>query len=172
LAKTTAILIIILAIIAALVTGIQIGRKVGSGSLFTSSPTPDLTSQAPSPSVIASASAQLQTFTHKECGVQFQYDPAYQVSQSSNSAILVNGTTGDQVSLACAAEIPLPPLPPEKIDEATVAGQAATIYHDASAKDGTPIDVVIFDHPVKGLKVALLGFGEVFQQTLTSIKIQ
>lgn len=169
--KTTAILIIILAIIAALITGIQIGRKVGSGGLLAPGPSTYLTEQLPTPAVIASSSAQLQSFIHKECGVEFQYENSYQVTESSNSAVLINGATGDRISLACAAEIPLPPLPPEKMEQATVAGQPATLYHDASAQTGTPIDVVIFDHPVNKLKIALLGFGEMFNRLLSTLQI-
>ncbi len=168
--RNTAIFIIILAIIAALVVGIQIGRKVTTGSLLASSPSL-LAQQYASPSIIASPSATLQTFIHKECGVQFQYDSTYQVTESSNSAILINGATGDRISLACAAEIPIPPLTQDKIEAATVAGQPATLYHDASAQTGAPVDVVIFKHPTNSLMIALLGFGEKFRQFVDSLFI-
>jgi hypothetical protein len=167
-ARTTALVIIILAVVAALVTGIQIGRRVDGGGLLAESPIPTTQPLAfTSPSPIN----QTQSLNHQDCGVQFEYPSSYKMTESSNSAILINSATTDRITLACSTEIPIPPLPPEKIEEATVAGQIATIYHDASAQNGSPVDVVILSHPVNGLTVAMLGFGEIFEQIVASVRL-
>ena len=167
-AKTTSILIIVLAILAALITGIQIGRKVGKTNPIAQLPSPAQISILSTP---ISSPLSLLNYSSSDCGVTFSYSPTYQLQEASDSAILTNSQTGDEITLICGTEFPTPPLPPEKIEEATIAGQLATIYHDASAKDGSPLDVVVLTHPQRLLQIALFGFGQSFQQLLNTLTI-
>ena len=82
----------------------------------------------------------------------------------------------NSVALACQEEIPRPPLTLENIEEVTListsgASISGSLYHDASAKDGAPVDELIFTHPTTGLDVFLAGFGATFQQILSSLKV-
>ncbi len=159
--RNTAILIAFLAIVAALLIGINVGRRFSGGSV-TPSPSPVVTIPSPSPKLIS--------YTHPRCQVSLNYPPDFKVTEASDSAILT-GENNERIVLLCGTDFPKPPLPPERIEEATVAGQIATLYHDASAKDGTPIDIYVFNHPENGLEIALFGFGSVFKEIITSLKL-
>jgi len=165
--RNTAILVGILALTAALLVGIQLGKLTG----FIPNPSP-----FPSPVVLTTPTPlpKLTSFRHQTCGLSFDYPDDYKLQQASDSATLtppnaVDPTT-QRIILLCGVDFPKPPLPAERIEEATIAGRQATIYHDASAKDGTPLDVVIFSHPKNGLEVALFGFGEIFKKVIQSLK--
>src|SRR3989344_6375559 len=167
--RNTALLIAFLAVLAALVTGLKIGS--------TFSPQAQLAQVSPLPSSVAVTEASPQvagaeapkTYTSSNCGLSFNYDPDFSVTEASATTTLTNAKTGENIYILCGTEFPRPPLSAEQIETATVAGQKATIYHDASAKDGTPLDVVVFSHPKNNLEVALFGFGEVFKKVIQSL---
>ncbi|MBI4058306.1 hypothetical protein HY408_00925 [Candidatus Gottesmanbacteria bacterium] len=163
--RNTAFITVILASVVFLLIGIRIGTNFNAQTL-TASPLPTLL-----PSPLAKASADLYTLTHPQCGIELTYPSTYKVRQSSDSAQLTNSQTKDEISLICGFDFPKPPLPPEKIDEATIAGQKATIYHDASAENNVPLDVVIFTHPTIKHEVALFGYGNIFSEIITSLQI-
>lgn len=190
--RNTYALIIALAIIAALVTGVNIGRRTQTATLIpapsveTTTPTaPPIVENVPegpaTPSSVASASPTVAnsaisgygTYKNTQCGVSLSYDSTLFGFQeiSSRSAQLTNKKSpSDMIVLACEKEIPRPALPPEKIQAITIGQAKATLYHTSSAKDGTPVDAVIFTHPTKKMDIMLAGLGTSFQtifQTLT-----
>ena len=159
--RNTGVIFAILSVVAALLIGVNVGRKLNGKP---PSPQPTITpSITPSPGV--------KTYTHPRCQVSLEYPPEYSVTEASDSAVLARNNN-DRIILLCGVDFPKPPLSPERIEEATVAGLQATIYHDASAKDGTSLDVVVFSHPKNGLEVALFGFGEVFKKVIQSLKLE
>ena len=86
------------------------------------------------------------------------------------AATLTTEGISNKIAIACAPEIPRPPLPPEKTEKVNVAGIETTLYHDVSAKDGTPIDAIIMDHPKNPkLDVGFFGYGEGFKKLLSTI---
>lgn len=170
--RNTAILLAVLAVTAALLVGLAIGRRISGNpqsvtNNLQSSPTlpPGINNLQPTPSAAKKSS------TNKSCGLSFTYPENMQLTEASDSAQLTNTTTGEQIILLCGVVFPKPPLIPERIETATVAGQTATVYHDASAKDGKPIDVVVFTHPKNKLEIALFGFGEVFERILQNLQL-
>lgn len=164
--RNTAILILVLAVIAALLIGLNIGKTINPQQQL--APTPQLTTPAPSPL----PENQITEFTMPECGLSFRYTNDFSIETATQSARLNSKINKDEhINVACATQIPRPPLTPENIDKATIAGLTVNLYHDASAQDGSPLDAVIFTHPTNGLDVAFLGFGDAFNQLLTTVKL-
>lgn len=162
--RNTALLLALLGVIAALLIGLFIGRRL------TGNTSPPITRVQPSPTpAVPSPSPLTSFFTHTECNLSFAYPTDFRLAESSDSAQLTNTVTDEQINLICGVDFPKPPLPAERIEEASVAGVLATVYHDASAENGSPIDVVVFDHPTTGVEIALFGFGEVFEGILNSL---
>ena len=165
--KNTAILIVFLSVIVALIVGLNLGH------IFSKDQQEINNQPSTSPISLSSPISTSTTYTHPACKVTFAYDPSFSISsESSDSAVLINKNTREKITLLCGVEFPKPPLPEDKIEVATIAGQMTTVYHDASAKDGTPVDVAVFIHPKTDMEVALFGFGEKFQKLLTTLKFQ
>ncbi|KKU87112.1 hypothetical protein A3A64_02470 [Candidatus Gottesmanbacteria bacterium RIFCSPLOWO2_01_FULL_48_11] len=173
--RNTYLLIAFLAVIAALLIGINLGRKFASQQQTSdTAPTP-LTS----PSLLAQPTIALVPYTNTFCGFSLEYpNTLTKFDNASGSAILTNTqNTDESIAIACQEEIPRPPLTAENIESITVwnttktASVAARLYHDASQKDGTRLDALIFHHPKTGLDVFLAGFGPTFQQILTTLRI-
>ncbi len=157
--RNTNLLIISLALVATLLFGIKVKIWLRGGPAEIA-----LTTPVPTPVVFT-------TYTNMDCGVSLNYPVDFTREEATNAARLTSTISKESIDIACAKTVPKPPLPKEKISETTVASISATVYHDASAKDGSPRDVVVFTHPKKQLEVAVFGFGEVFQNILSSLKL-
>lgn len=173
-ARNTYVVVLILAVFAALVSGVNIGRRLSPAAIpqaMTPTPTP-ATTPTPAPTT-------LQLMESKECGFSIMYPSTLTLAgSSSTSAFLVDNKEASQsVALACQEDIPRPPLPADRIEtriirnEARTASVSARLYHDASPKDGTRIDELIFRHPKTGIDVFIAGFGETFNQVIQTIKL-
>ncbi len=170
--RNTLLFISFLAIIAALLFGFNLGRRFTQPTTDNKQLTTDIT---PSPVM---KTPSLTTYTNTLCGISFQYPESLTKLEATAGAIFVDPEdASSSVALACQKEIPLPALVPERIEQLNVtattgATLSAKLYHDASPKDGTPIDKFIFTHPKTGLDVLIAGFGTTFQQIITSLKLQ
>jgi len=192
--KNTYYLILFLSILAALVVGLNIGKKMQGQTSDTStvhdlpstiSPTPSLSTGTPTSSPSSSAtkptasnSGTLQKttlYTNTECAVSLSYPDTVTLSESSTKtlgAVFTHKTNPkDVIVLTCQKEIPRPPLTAENIEEFKVGTLSGKLYHDGSAKDGTRMDALIFTHPKTGLDVFIGGFGEVFNGMIKTVKI-
>lgn len=163
--RNTLLFTIVLATMAAILIGLNIGRKFPSPS---PAPTPTPEKQ----------SRTLLTFTSEPCGITFDY-PEYltKLDGPSGSAVFTDPASEENsITVTCQKEIPRPPLPADRIETIAVpavtgnATVSARLYHDASPKDGAPLDEVIFTHPTTGLDVFVAGFGSVFQGILVTLK--
>ncbi|GEM_PF-569772 len=169
--RNTFIIVGFLAIFAALVVGVNLGKKFSqkpnAAQTIASTANPTLES---TPTAALSSS---QVFTSDYCGISFNYPANFtKLDAASGSAVLLNPDDAQaSVAVTCQKNIPRPPLLSENIEQATVSGVTASLYHDVSAKDGTAIDKLIFRHPKNGLDVFIAGTGTVFEQILTSLAI-
>lgn len=154
--RNTYLLVVFLAVFAALVVGVNIGKRIAAPIQTT--PT---TTQSPTPTVLQ----------YSGCGIMLQYPTTLTLMDSaSGSALLVDKTNTDQsVVVTCQKDIPRPALTTDNIETFVIASVSAKLYHDASAKDGTPIDELIFSHPKTGLDVFVAGYGETFNSVIASI---
>lgn len=173
--RNTYTLVVALAILSALLMGIQIGRSMKpqqpEPSPLTIQPTPSI--RLPIPTVTSN-----KTYTDKTCGVSLLYPDRMEIIETSNSGILITNPkdTKESILVICQNDIPRVPLPPEAITSVTlnigtVATVSAKIYHDSSQKDGSRIDRLIFTHPKSRMDVLVAGFGKTFDEIIQSIHV-
>lgn len=156
-ARNTFLFLCILAIVAALVVGVNIGRS----SSVSQAPTP---TPLPTPAV--------KTYTSDTCGITFSYPDKLSKLDTQGAVVFVDSTdTNKSVAVVCQKDIPRPPLADDKMENIAIGSVKATIYHDASAKDGTPMDKLIFTHPKNKLDIYVSGYGDSFTTVVTSLKI-
>ncbi len=169
--RNTYLLVTVLAVFAALVIGVNVGRGISGSPKPTPTPVTNKPTLVPTPEPAQYNSAY--------CGIAFEHPSFFtKLESTTGSAVLVNTQAEkDSIIVTCQAEIPRPPLPANKIEtmvissETTGATVAAKVYHDASPKDGTPIDLLIFLHPKTRMDVYIAGFGETFTQVLKTVKL-
>lgn len=178
-AKGTLILLFILSITAFLLIGINLGKKIGKNDSVPNvsiSPTLLPTTQlilSPTSTATTSANSETSTVTDQTCGFRLTFPGSYlrQKTENNQSQIFTNPDKPDEgVATACQEEIPKPPLTADKIESIILDGEAATLYHDQNAKDGTPRDEVIVKHPVKKMEIIIAGYGTIFREALSSFK--
>ncbi len=166
--RNTFIIISLLAVFAALVIGVNIGRRLSNQSIVVVSP--PTTTITPSPTPLP----QTIIYASPACGISFDYPANFtkQETPASMSAIFADPQNANvMIVFTCQKDIPKPPLPTDKIEAIKIGSISATLYHDTTARDGKPIDKLIFHHPKTGLDIFLAGLGPIFQQTLASIRI-
>lgn len=170
--RNTLLTVSILAVIAALLVGIRIGMSVQTSTH--SAPVTQIISPTAKPTPLP----VYATYTDKACDLSVQYPSNLQILESTTSGTIladqddVNGS----IVIVCQQDIPRVPLPPEKIESLVLtatnsASVSAILYHDASPKDGTPIDKLIFTHPRTGVDVLIAGYGTVFNSIIRTIKL-
>jgi len=168
--KNTLLFSSMLAVIAALLVGFNLGRSF---------PKQDTEDTQPSPTPLTSPTPTIAYLRATACGIAFQYPNSLTPIESSDSGTIYASTSDPDatVLVLCQNEIPRIPLTPDKMEARTLraaTGSATvsdTLYHDASAKDGTPIDKLIFTHPKTGLDVLIGGIGPIYQQFIASISL-
>jgi hypothetical protein len=167
--RNTYLLVIFLSIFAALVVGVNIGKRM-SGSTSTVAP-------APTPTIEQEPTPTTAVYLNKACGFAFAYPTTLSLmDNATGSALLVHATDkNESIAVACQEEIPRPPITASNIEnmviynETKTASLSARLYHDASAQDGTPIDELIFRNPKTGMDVFIAGFGATFDQIIDTL---
>ena len=168
--RNTYLLVIFLALFAALVVGINIGRHF-SGTTTLPSPTPSRTPPAtPTP--------KSKTFVNPVCGFTLVYPNTLSVVGSATGSALLSNVDDPQqsISVACQKNIPRPAVDESKMETIELnnpngASIAATLYHDTTAKDGTPIDEFIFRSPKNGADIFIAGLGDTYNEVIRTIQI-
>lgn len=163
--RNTFYFIVILGIFAAIVVGVNIGRSTLStpNQSQTTEPTQTLTTPTP----------ELVLYQSKQCGISFSYpDKFNKIDIETGGATLVNKeNTNESIILVCQKDIPRVALADDKIEQKTIGTVSAFLYHDTSQKDGSPLDKLIFLHPTLKKDVYLAGFGETFNEILSSLAL-
>lgn len=162
--RNTYLLVSVLAVITALVIGVNIGRKTKTLDVIQPQPLPTL-----KPDVIVPAAKQ---YRNSFCRVEFAYPDTLTVFENaSGSAAFTGSVAGDGILLTCQKDIPRPAITQENIEDIQIGSVAAKLYHTQSDKDGTPIDSLIFRHPGTKLDVFLAGSGEAFRKLISSVSL-
>jgi hypothetical protein len=168
--RNTYLVVTILAIFAALVIGVNLGRKT------TNQPSPTPKALATPPAV---PTLTPNTYTNTFCGFTLQYPSTLtKLEDASGSAVFVNGETNAHAfAVTCQRDILRPALPITQIETRRLtnalgtASISATLYHDSSPKDGTKIDALLFKNPITGLDAFIAGFGDTFNEVISSVKL-
>ncbi len=165
--KNTYLLVSILAVVAALVVGVNVGKKLSLAPIPT-----------PAPTAIPTPEQTTELFTSTLCGFSLEYPSTFTLMESASGSAIMNHPSDKNQSIVatCQKDISGIPLPPEKIEllvipSATGATISAKLYHDASAKDGTAMDALLFTHPTNGLDIFIAGFGPAFDAAIKSLHI-
>ncbi len=167
--RNTYLLLILLTIFAAIVAGVNIAKpQSGEPNQInlpeTAQPTP-----TPRPTV----------YNLGSCGISLIVPPNYTTIDGPESTVVLTGpSAGDTIIVTCQKNIPRPPLPAAKIErlvfdiaEPPGASITATLYHDVSSRDATPVDKLIFRNPKNGLDIFVSGTGEGFQSLIRNLSI-
>jgi hypothetical protein len=169
--RNTYLVVSILAVLAALVVGVNVGKKISPVQPTIENPTPTV-------SVAAIPTVSRETFTDTSCGFSLTYGSEFTLMNSSSGSAILNFANDKTKSIimACQNNIPRPPLPADKIESLTLytttgASVSAKLYHDQSQKDGTSIDALIFTHPTSKLDVFIAGYGSAYNEVLKTIQI-
>lgn len=172
--RNTYILVSILAVLAALVVGVNVGKKISP----VSPPAPPTPTPLAKPNPTLLDTTLTQTYVDNACGFSLEYSNDYSLTENaSGSAILSSTGSGNQsIVMTCQKNIPRPPLASDKIQSlmlpaSTGASVSATLYHDQSSKDSSPIDAIIFTHPTRKLDVFVAGYGDSFNAAIKTIQV-
>lgn len=167
--RNTYLLVSSLAVIAALVIGVHIGRqfRVPDRSLPVPIPaSPPLVTSAPVPQ------PPTKGYRNVFCKVSFDYPSAFTLLESATGSAAFTGPGGqDGILLTCQKDIPRPAITQENIEDIRIGSVSAKLYHTQSASDGATIDTLIFRHPATKLDVFLAGTSETLKNILATLKI-
>lgn len=160
--RNTFVLVTMLAVIAALLVGFNLGKKFTPSSQVV--PTPSIV-VSPTPEQI-----QMTQYTNTYCKVSLSYPSTMTVTElATGSAKFVSST--DAVVLACQKDIPGIAIAKENIETIAIGSISATLYHTTTPKDGTPIDVLMFLHPKTNMDVLVSGVGTAFTTIIQSLSL-
>ena len=170
--RNTLLVVGILAVVAALVIGVNIGKKLSPAS------SPATPIPTPTQAVVVSPTLFLQTYVDTACGFSLQYTSDFTLIDSATGSAILNfeGDRSKSIVMTCQKSIPRPALTPDKEVSLTIpasigASVSATLYHDQNASDGTPVDAVIFTHPTNKLDVFISGYGNPFNALIRTIQV-
>ena len=166
--KNTRNLIIFLTVFAALVVGVNFGRMMFPKS------NPPVNNPVANPTPRVTPKPELLRYESFVCGITFQYPKTLtKLDIETGGAMLVDGKNPpNSVAVACQKDIPRPALAADKIENLTIGSASAKLYHDVSAKDGTPVDKLIFTQPAKKIDVYVSGYGENFTTVISSLNLK
>ncbi len=171
--KNTFILVALLAVVAAIITGVNLMKpKEALKEPARAAPI------IPPPSQGTPSAQQKQApgtaFESTTCGVAFSSPETHEKfgDPTTNGVFFVNASDqNDATYIGCLKSVPRPTVTPDKIEKITVASVSGTLYHDASEKSGKPVNKLIFTHPKNGLEVLIVGYGSGFDQIVSSLTI-
>lgn len=160
-----------LAILAALVIGIQIGRNVATREYQALVKT-DLSSDV-NRSVKPTPEPYL-AYLNPECGVAFEYPGGFKAVNIDETTTLFvdSGRSNLSFTLTCMDRIAKPVIGPEKTENLMISSVSAALYHDTAPKDGSALERLIFTHPRLNLMVELSGSGTPFETAVSSLAIR
>lgn len=169
--KNTLLVVIALAILAALVFGVNIGRKINTLEnpqvIGEVSPKPNNDSPSPKPNL------QKTNYVSRSCGVKFNISSDMTPIQASDgNTIFINKSDPNQSTvLICQKTIPTPPG--QRLDETVPIGSvSANLYEESSASGKTVSGYhMLFRHPGKQIDVLISGMGESFREIIDSVSI-
>lgn len=169
--RNTYLVVIFLAIFAALVVGVNIGKKLAKPVTVL----PATETQTPTP-----LAPKKQTYVNAFCGFSFVYPEVFtKMESASGSAIFTDSQNENQgIAVTCQKDIPRPALPSNRIESLSIpyatgtASISAKLYHDSSPKDGLALDALIFRHPKTGLDIFIAASpSAVFRNILSTVTL-
>lgn len=167
--RNTLVVVSILAVLAALIVGVNVGRQM-TPTVTNPTPTPP---PKPTPTPVAVS----VPYTDNACGFSVNYMSNFSILENASGSAMLRESkdNGQTIVMTCQPDIPRPALPADKIETVSLktvtgASVSAKLYHDQSAKDGTPIDALIFKHPTRPrIDVFIAGYGQAFNDLVKTV---
>lgn len=161
--RNTYLVVSALAVIAALIVGVNIGRRFGE------SPVSVIPSATPTATPVSSAT---KSYTSTYCKVTFDYPGTLTVLESaSGSAAFTGPDADDGMLLTCQKDIPRPAVARDNVEDVRIGSVAAILYHTQTARDGARIDSLMFRHPGTKLDVFLAGSADMIRSLLSTLHL-
>lgn len=190
--RNTATTIAGLSVIAALLFGINVGRKIprfdtqppanqegqqlgaqtkkSDTSKPTMQPLP-LATASPAPAASDSATLGAQTtYTNDTCGYSTSYPSDWLYTEHTVLTTTFSDPTnsGNQISIICQADIPRPAVEPKLVESFMLGTVRSEMYHDTDPSTGNPLTAVIATVPGKELDIIISGNGPEFDHVLAN----
>ena len=173
-ARGTIIVLSFLAVIAVLLFGINLGKKLNTVSNL---PQPTIIQTTQTTPTVKEEPTNLKetaisTFTDETCGYTFSYPNSYMKQKTANqkSVIYVDADNPEiYIAASCAANLPRPPVGNENKETIILDGETGTLYHDKDP-NGNPRDDIFVKHPTNGMEIVIVGYGDPFNQVRSSFK--
>jgi len=160
--RNTFILVVFLAVVASLLVGFNVGKQFHQEPAI-AVPTKTPTAAPTHPQL------PLRPYTNTSCSVSLAYPETYQVTESTRSAIFRSDM--DAIVLACQQDIPDIAVSEDNKERVQIGTVSGMLYHTASPKDGTAIDVLKITHPKTGMDILISGIGSSFTAIITSLTL-
>lgn len=160
--RNTFLLVLILSVIASLLVGVNVGKKLtpeGQDQPLIETPLPTIPAQQPT------------LFTNTNCGITLSMPLGTQAEGVASRSARFISADQSVIQFACEREIPRFPVPTGQIESVQISSISATLYHTKSAKDGTPFDALIFRNPTTAMDIYLAGFGSTFSAIIRTIEL-
>ena len=165
--RNTFLLVTVLAIIASLLVGFNVGKKFSPQTQQrTDQPRADI-SIDPTPTNVP---IQTTPYTNKYCKISLSYPETMIVTEPATGSAKF-ATENDTVILVCQYDIPGIAVEDNKMETITISSTSGTLYHTATPKDGTAIDVFKITHPKTGMDVLISGIGSSFDAIIASLTL-
>lgn len=166
--RNTYLLVSSLAVFAALLIGVNIGRRFQAAESGSASPS----SFPETKQSVGTSNAVTKSYVNAFCKIGFDYPETLTVLENASGSAAFSGKNADEgILLTCQKNIPLPNVSLDAIEPIKVGSVAANLYHIQTASDGATMDSLIFRHPTTNLDVFLAGSGEVFRKLISSITL-
>ncbi len=182
--RNTFIVFLALAIIATLLLGINIGRKITSLSSAqptvlsqtAATATPIATAQ-PTASANASPSAtlgpevKLQPYRNAGCGYSVDYPASWQFEEFDifGTNLVNSANPSEKITIVCASDLQ-PPTDSSPTREILLSAVPAVYFADQKAADNTVADAVFAPIPDTDKTIVIAGKGTVFNTALASFQ--
>ena len=165
--KNTFILVVILAVIAALLVGFNAGKKFSPQTQQrTDQPRADISiAISPTPVPIV-----MTPYTNKYCKISLTYPETMTVTEQATGSAKFTSDS-DTVILVCQNDIPGIAVEEKNKETIKIGSISGTLYHTATPKDGTPIDVLKITHPKTGMDILVSGIGMAFDAIIASLTL-
>lgn len=163
--RNTFILVSLLAIVAALIVGVNTGRSFNNTS--SSGITP-----SPLPTGAAKPGIPYISYRNTTCGISFSVPEDYRTLESSGgSTLFINKENPTQsVTLLCQKPLPAASIASGSASPVTIGTVSAILSTGMSGK-GSPVESLDVTHPGKNIDIRITAPSAIFKEILKSVTL-
>lgn len=170
--RNTLIVVIILAVFAVVVAGVNILRWL-SPSPSEKIPETAILEPTVVNTPITNPTPEMLSYSDQKCGISLSYPKSHSITEDANgdTQFLIIDQPVETVILHCQKTITPPAVSAENIRDYKVASISAKIYTDVKPANGKPAEKLIFHNPLNNLDVQISGAGDAYRLIIASITL-